>query len=302
MTPLPPPVLALMQRQYGLISRRQLLELEITEGQAEGLFARGVLEAVHRGVYRICGSGVPLHQPAMAAVLRCGIHVARVTGAAVLRLLNVEGFAASDEIAVLVHPNRNVSNVPFTVIHDPAPLLHRARIDEVPGATPCRALIDAAPPLSDKQLRVAVDSLRFLGLATPDRLERTAAALPAQYAGAAKVLTLIAGGGCAQRSEGERSLRDVLADFEPQPVWGKRIIAGIEVDAVWEDVRLALEYDGREFHSLDTQVDADALRDLRLKLAGYEIIRVRKAMLAQPAALIAAIAAIRARLLLERVS
>jgi REase_MTES_1575 len=51
-------------------------------------------------------------------------------------------------------------------------------------------------------------------------------------------------------------------------------IAGLEVDAVWHDARLAVELDSRGFHQTRAAFERDRVRDATLQLAGYRILRV----------------------------
>ena len=49
---------------------------------------------------------------------------------------------------------------------------------------------------------------------------------------------------------------------------------GYEVDFHWPDARLIVETDGREAHDNPFAFERDRQRDLDLKLAGWEVIRI----------------------------
>jgi very-short-patch-repair endonuclease len=50
-------------------------------------------------------------------------------------------------------------------------------------------------------------------------------------------------------------------------------VAGLEVDAVWHDRRLVVELDGHEFHRTRAAFERDRIRDAKLQLAGYSVVR-----------------------------
>lgn len=50
-------------------------------------------------------------------------------------------------------------------------------------------------------------------------------------------------------------------------------IAGYEVDAVWPEIRLAAEIDGREEHGTPAAVVVDRRRELAVRQAGFELLR-----------------------------
>lgn len=50
-------------------------------------------------------------------------------------------------------------------------------------------------------------------------------------------------------------------------------IAGYEVDAVWPELKLAVELDGREEHGTPAAVVVDRRRELAIRRAGFQLIR-----------------------------
>ena len=51
-------------------------------------------------------------------------------------------------------------------------------------------------------------------------------------------------------------------------------MGGYEVDFHWPDARLIVETDGRTTHDNPFAFERDHQRDLELKLAGWEVIRI----------------------------
>jgi hypothetical protein len=76
------------------------------------------------------------------------------------------------------------------------------------------------------------------------------------------------------RSELERLFLDRCRDAGLPPPAVNVLIAGFEVDAVWEDAKLVVELDSRTFHDTAAAFEEDRARDATLQLAGYRVIRV----------------------------
>ena len=216
----------------------------------------------------------------MAAVLRGG-EGARADGKASLWLLGIEGFAAS--AGVVVPFPRQSSGVAFeahSTVLEPADCV---TVDGIPCLSGARALIEVAPSVSDKVLRVAFDSARRLGLLSVASLERRALALRTLH-GARVVLAMIGTGELEKESEGERVLGRFLYDFEDLE-WGvSQLVPGRRLDGIDRQALLVLEYDGRDHHVLPTDRDADRLRDIEVRSVRVdgiplEVVRITKGMI-----------------------
>src|SRR4051812_32447987 len=64
-------VAALANSQHGLVARRQLIELGLTDNRIEEWLGVGRLHVVHRGVYAVGHKSLTPHGRWMAAVLAC---------------------------------------------------------------------------------------------------------------------------------------------------------------------------------------------------------------------------------------
>lgn len=283
-------VVELAVGQYGAIARFQLLQ-SMRAGEVDGLVRRGRLVVIERGVYRVRGSGIVPEQAAMAAVLRT--RNARVSGPFVLGLYGAEGFSRDDPFIVLARPGRWPRNVAFPVSADPCRGQHDATWGAgLPTVTPTLCLVDAAHPrrrLSDRQIRVAVDSLRWSGQTTTARLRGLAADLP-DHLGARRLARMFDNLDLISESERERLLGTVTDSINPAPerqAW----IGGCRPDFLWRLLMLALEYDG-EVHDQPDRHRQDTGRDRRLAEAGCEVVHVRAADLADLPALRARLVAI----------
>jgi len=233
---------------------------------------------VHRGVYRVPGVPVPPEQRVLAAVLRSG-QDARVVGEAVLALLGVEGCDLGCPLRISVPEEREVTAVPFAVLRTSLSAADRATVAGIPATTVARAVLDATAVLSEKRVRQAVDSARWLGLLRVERLVRRAEALP-RHVGARRILDMYQRATFDPESEGERDLQLFLRDSTGEWEWGVTdVVPGVRLDCYERRADLTLEYDGERDHRAQRDVFADRTRELKIRATGTEVIRITKEML-----------------------
>lgn len=275
---LPEDVLRLMAAQYGVAARRQLVRAGLTPDRVDGLARRGTLQLVQRGVYRVPGGFVPPEQRGVAAVLRAGVG-ARLAGERALALYGIEGAQSSGVPVVLIPPTRRVERVDFLVLRTAVPARDRAVVARVPALRVERAVLELARVAPERRVLQVVDSARWLGLLRAERLVRRARDLTG-HPGARRVLFLLAGGALGPESMGERDLQALVAGLPGRFEWGvDDVLPGVRFDAYERTVRLALEYDGERDHTAERDVFADRSRELRVREAGIELVRITKDML-----------------------
>lgn len=276
---LPDPVADMFGQQHSIASRQQLLAIA-TEAEVDAWRRQGLVYREYRGVWRVRGAAHTPYSRLLAAVLRCGDE-ARADGRASCWLLGIEGFDPS--IGVVVPPGRKVTGAPFSVKSTVIEPVDELTVECVPCLSATRAVIEVAPRISEKALRVAIDSARRQGLLTIERLEERAVALQNLH-GARIVLRVIGSKALEKESEGERLLGKALHGV-PGIEWGvSDLVPGRRLDALIRDALLVLEYDGRDHHVLPTDRDSDGLRDLEIrsvKIDGVplEVIHITKGML-----------------------
>ncbi len=76
----------------------------------------------------------------------------------------------------------------------------------------------------------------------------------------------------------------------PRPRVNERLIIDeetVEVDFLWPDARLIVEVDGHRFHATRQAFERDRMRDHRLLVAGWRVVRCTWRQLAQHPAEIA---------------
>lgn len=159
-------------RQWGVVSRRQLLASGLGSGAVEHALATGRLRRLHRGVYVVGGGALCLEARWMAAVLACGRSAA----------LSHRDAAALSEL--LRPPRRKLIDV--TTPHGsrtrrPGIDLHRTRhlpassvtlVRGIATTTVSRTLLDLAEVTPAHHLRRAVDEADRRGRLDRRELER----------------------------------------------------------------------------------------------------------------------------------
>lgn len=267
--------LSLVEEQFGIVARYQLLR-SMPAYEVDELVQRGHLIPVERGVYRHRGGAVVPEQAAMAAVLRARPK-ARVTGPFVLGLLDVDGFTTADPFEVLRRRDRRIRNVAFRHRADPLPSEHKAKMRGLPIVTPTRALVDSArfvEQLGERRLRVGLDSARWRGLTTTDRVRELAVRLGRRDPGARYFLDVLGEDMLTPESEAERGVGVWLRRFDPSPepqVW---VLPDVRVDWYLRPLRLALEYFGEVDHATAAARLADAERTAKLAPIDVEVVPI----------------------------
>lgn len=268
-------VLALLARQYGLLTRMQLRAEGIAAGTIDGWVAGGPLERVVRGVYRLRGAPVPVEQAFLAAVLRTG---GLLTGEGLLALLGVQGCRTDCGPAVVTNVGRRLRPCSFRVWTWDVPVADRVVVARViPAVRPELAAFDLAADdgVDDRRVRTVIDAASWRGLIDTRRLGSRARAVP-EHAGAKRVAAMVKAGVFDVESEGERDLEAFLGPFaslfRPQ-VTG--VVPGRRLDRFDDLSRLALEYDSREHHSRPEDRRADERRDAEARAHDVEVLRLR---------------------------
>lgn len=269
--------------QYGVCSRRQLIEAGLSPAVVASRVDSGRLVTIYPGVYAV---GRPVDSQRgrwMAAVLNCG------PGAVLCRAsaATLWGFGVDEpRTAVLRAFNRRKPTVSRTFGRDPDLrfTIHRTRllpasettvVEGIPTTTVARSLLDLASILSRGQLERYFDSAARMGLldwaALADVLNRGPG-----WRGLRSLRILVASSDPAL----ENSRSDLELEFLklchraglPEPLMNTKL-GGVEVDFLWRREKLVVELDGFRFHSARAPFESDRVRDADLHMAGYTVIR-----------------------------
>ena len=276
MTPPWVAVAELAARQHGVVSLLQLRRLGFTDRETQYRVRVGHLHRIHRGVYAVGHERLTENGHYMAAVLACGEHTAlsHRSAAALLGLrpctrtvveVSVSGRQARSRRGIQAHAGT---------------LLTRdvALIDGIPCTTPARTLLDLAEVVDSQTLAKALERTQILRTFDLRQFEDVLGRAQGRR-GAPTLASLIADltEPRPTRSELERAF---LAACErasvPPPLVNSLVEVGgvaYEVDFLWPEHRLAVETDGFETHGTRAQFERDRLRDQRLLLAGYRVLR-----------------------------
>jgi very-short-patch-repair endonuclease len=262
-------------RQYGLISRRQLFELGLTRGLVDKALARRRIVALHRGVYAVGHLSLPQLAPGMAAVLAVGDDALLSHHSAAA----VWGFAPPREGDVdITVVGRDAGRKRAGIHVHLAGALHprdAGRIHNIPITAAARTLLDITPNLTPRQLERAFDRALKSRIVTRHAVAETAARAE-RRPGAARLAALARAelrAPADTRSEAEERFHGLIrAGGLPEPELNVRL-GRYTVDALWRRHRLVVEVDGYEFHSTRWSFESDRERDLELSSAGFEVMR-----------------------------
>lgn len=255
-------------RQWGVVSRRQLLDCGVSERARERWLDAGRLYRVHPGVYAVGHPAIPLEGRLVAALLHAG------PGAALSHASALGWWRLNSDEQLIVHVSTLVraNSTRGVRVHHPRRLdavLHRG----LRVTTVARTLLDAASQLPFPRLRRVVAEAEYLRLLDP-------ASIGAQL---------------GRGRRGSSSLRRALALHNPllaQTLSAleerflalcedhslplpevNATVAGLMVDALWRAPGLVVELDGARSHASAAAMHRDRERDLALRAAGFDVLR-----------------------------
>ena len=264
---------ALADRQYGVVSRAQLLAAGVGRSAIVRGTETGRLRAVFRGVYAVGHVALRREGWWMAALLVCGEGAAlsHRTAATVWGL--VTGTILPIDVTTSAAKGRKHARI---TIHRTllAPLDALVR-DGLRVTTPSRTIVDLATTLDGRALRDAVERAQDLRRFDPDDIRDTLARAPRRV-GARRLEDLIAVMAPDEdnaRSHLERLFFALTRKARlPTPV-SNHEIAGRSRDFAWPDQRLVVETDGYRHHSSRQAKRRDNRRDRQLTALGWRPVR-----------------------------
>ena len=261
-------------RQYGVVSRSQLLAMGIGVGAIQTRVRKHYLHRLHRGVYAVGHLAlVPLARE-MAAVLACGLTAAISHRSAALVWYLLPAIDDADiDVTVMTGKGRRAGlRIHQTTRLSPQDIRH---LRGLPVTTPSRTIIDLAECVTDRELERAVHEAITRRLVNARRLR----AELDQYRGRRGISRLKQlldndGPSTLTRSEAEeRFLALVRSAGLPAPEVNV-LVQGHRVDFLWRDQGLVVEVDGFQFHSTREAFERDRRRDAELQRAGLRVLRV----------------------------
>jgi very-short-patch-repair endonuclease len=279
------------ETQRGLVHRRQLIEAQIGPDAIRHRLHVGHLHTLYPAVYVV---GRPRLEPLAAATAA----VMHADGAGVLSYRTfgaIWGLVDAPELPVeLTFVGRGVRSRRGLIVHrvnslSPADV---RLCKGLPGTSPARTLLDLAGVLTVDELESALAIARRRNLASDQEIHASITRAP-RAKGVATLRALLAEAKHPRltRSKYERKLLKLLTAAQlPKPVPNAKV-EGHEVDLLWPQHRLIVEFDSAAFHMDRTAFERDRLRDQRLTAAGYRVLRITARQLdTTPEAIVARIA------------
>jgi hypothetical protein len=265
----------LAAKQHGVVSRRQLIALGMSDRTIRRRVARGYLHPVHVGTYAFGNPRLTQQGRWMAAVVACG----QGTVLSYLDAAVLAGFhnRLGPRIHVTVTSHRDVEGL----------ILHRTRrldADEVttkngiPVTTVARTLVDLTDILNEDRLLRAMREAEFQRLLDLDALNAAVERAHGRRSlGALKRAIAQHRPGRIIRGELEHrfaQLRQRAGLREPETnvpvtVNGQTYV----IDCYWPEHRLAVELDGRDGHAREMAFESDRRKDAALTAIGLRPFR-----------------------------
>lgn len=261
----------LARLQHGVVTRGQLLGINLQSGAIGRRVRSGRLHPVQRRVYAVGRPELSRHGWWMAAVMSCGPDavLSDVSAAALHGILDPH--AGPIDVTI---PLADVRARPGLRVHrrsiGPD---ERSVVERIPVTTIERTLLDLARTIAPRRLEVAINAADKRDLTDPESLR---AALNG-YAGRRGVRTL-------RRVLDRRTFTltdsELEREFLPlaraaglgQARTGARL-NGFKVDFFWPDLGLVVETDGLRYHRTPAAQARDRLRDQAHVAAGLTALR-----------------------------
>jgi len=272
-------IAAIAARQYGVVTRRQLLDAGLSPAAVGRRVSQARLRRLHRGVY-LLGPLEPPGAREMAAVLAGG-------PTAVLSHLNAAqlwGLTGKGQVrgtkAEPVHitvEGRNRGHRPGIRAHRVSGLAPDERTvrRRIPVTTPARTVVDMASTVGSRELEGIVSRAERQGL-----LERTSwAALMERHhrrRGISMLRTVLdlERGPMLTRSEAESAFLALVRTADLPPPETNVRMGPYELDFLWRHQKIAVEVDGYRYHSPRPRFEGDRRKDAWLVARGIKVIRL----------------------------
>lgn len=275
---------ALAATRHGLLTTS---EIAAAVGRAglQQLVLIGHLERVHRGVYRVSGAPSSKLQTVTAVTLALQ-GVAGVRSAAALA--GIDGFTL-DKPEVLVRAGttrgRSFGDDLTVRVHytNFLPAHHVEEVDGIRRTTLARTLCDMSSVRSVETLGRIVDNCKRRRLIDYEEVALCREEMRARGRRRTTVIDDVLATRLDGYQIGETPPEDAViqwveeAGFAPKPQhWTVANGSRFRIDVAVVDDKVAVEYQGRDGHELQVDIDRDAAKITSLQLAGWFVVLVSK--------------------------
>jgi hypothetical protein len=261
----------LAQRQWGVVTRAQLIEVGLRDRGIAEWVRVGRLRRLYQGVYAVGHDRLMREGRWLAAVMACGPGAALShRSAAALWNLRQSNSAYIDVIV----PSQNGRKRAGLRIHRSS----RLRPDEVtvwhgiPVTTVARTLLDLADVLEQEALKRVITEAEYTSQFDLTAINAAVQNNPGRRG--AQLMAAVGAAGDRTRSELEDRFLAFLERHGVEPPRTGLWIEGYETDFVWTRAGLIVELDGIAAHTTRRAFNADRLRDRRLWRAGFRTMRL----------------------------
>jgi very-short-patch-repair endonuclease len=276
--------------QFGVVERRQLRALGLSDPAIARRISAGRLHRLRRGVYAVGHPVLGERGRWLAAVLACGPD-AVLSHASAAALWDLRPSDAMTIDVTVRGPSRR---------RGPGLRVHRARglhADEttttrsIPVTSPARTILDLAATLrDDRALERVLDRAEILRATDVKALVALADARTG-HRGAARLRRMLADhtpGTTVTRSELEERMLALCRERGlPKPRVNDSV-AGLEVDFLFAERRVVVEADSWQHHRGRAAFERDRERDATLALAGHRVLRFTDRQMKRDGATVAA--------------
>jgi very-short-patch-repair endonuclease len=263
-------------RQRALVTRAQLKELGIECRAIDYAIARGRLHRMHQGIYSLVPfPALPPLAAELAAILACG-DGALLSHHSAAAVWGIRPFLDGD-VDVTVIGKETGRRREGIRVHRTAHLHPRdaRRHQQIPIASPARALLDIAPEVSGRSLEWALDQALVKRLTTRAQIKAVLAAYP-HRPGTPKLTALLDPDRPTTLTSSipeERLLRHMRKANIPIPEVNARV-GNYTADFLWRAHKVILEIDGYHYHNTRAAFERDHRRDAEHQREDFLVIRV----------------------------
>jgi Transcriptional regulator, AbiEi antitoxin/Protein of unknown function (DUF559) len=270
-------ILALANRQHGVVSRVQLRALGASAEMIDGWIASGRLIVLHRGVYAVGHRVLSPEARWMAAVL-VGGEGAALSHRAAGDLWGLTGLRRP--LADVTVPRRRRPRPGICFREHALPADEMTTRSRIPVTTVARTVLDLAAVVSRPRLEQAISIAEARRLADSPSLSDLIGRYPGRRGLAG--LRAVLGESRAERGITRSELEAAFLEFLdlgplPRPEVNAVVELGarrLEVDCLWRSAGLVVELDSRAHHADWEAAERDRTRDLSLAAAGFRTARV----------------------------
>jgi Protein of unknown function (DUF559) len=268
----------LAANQHGVVAYRQLARLGFGRGAIEHRLRSRRLHRMYKGVYGLGYRPETREAWEMAAVLRCGAGavVSHWTASARWELLRPTG----GWVHVSVASDIRVKRIRIHLVKPLHPADTTKR-DGIPITSVPRTLLDIAGVADERVLRRAVNQAARSGRLNRRAVHEVLEQNP-RRTGTKQLRAVIAAVNPSthrSRSDLEVAFLNLCSRYGIETPVMNGTVMGIEVDFHWPGTNLIVELDSYEYHRTPQEFDNDRRKDARMKMAGYEVLRVSDAWL-----------------------